>query len=370
MEIVHVVLGKVNTHKMNGVNKVIDNLAKNQTDLGHQVTIWGVTKNPVHNYPMRNYQTELFLNRSTFLLPKGLKNRLTEISLGTVFHFHGGFIPQFFFIAMLLKNNGFSYVFTAHGSYNAVAMERSYWKKKLFVWLFDKAIVKHAKSLHFIGESEIEGAKKIFDFSKFELIPNGQRIVESQISKQRERKGAAIFGFCGRLDIKTKGLDLLLEGFAQYINQTGNKEVELWIIGDGKERKRLDQLVLALGISAQVVFLGSVFGEQKIELIRKFDFMMLTSRNEGLPGVVLEAAALGIPSIVSKETNMAAYLNKYNAGFVLEENNSFHIQKSLKTATELIKNNKIEPIKIGAIKMVIAEFDWRVIASRVAKMYV
>ena len=79
MEIVHIVLGKVNTNKMNGVNKVVDNLAKNQIELGHNVTIWGITKNPIHSYPERNYHTVLFLDRSKFLLPKGIRLSLIHI---------------------------------------------------------------------------------------------------------------------------------------------------------------------------------------------------------------------------------------------------------------------------------------------------
>lgn len=370
MEIVHVVLGKVNTNKMNGVNKVVDNLAKNQTELGHQVTVWGVTKNPIHNYPVRNYSTELFLDRSKFLLPVGIRKALNSLASGTVFHFHGGFIPQFFFIAMLLKAHGFSYVFTSHGSYNTVAMERSYWKKKLFVWFFDKAIVRNAKSMHFIGESEIEGAQQLFDFSHFELIPNGQHFDAPQFSSKKEINRFTIFGFCGRLDIKTKGLDLLFKGFSQYVKETQNKQAELWMIGDGEERTVLEQLAQDLGIKEQVRFWGSVFGEQKIDLMRKLDFMVLTSRNEGLPGVVLEAAALGVPSIVSKETNMASYLNKYHAGLTLEVNDPAHIQESLKMATESRVNKKMQAFKLGAMSMISKEFDWRLIASRVSEMYV
>lgn len=370
MEIVHVVLGKVNTNKMNGVNKVVDNLAKNQMDLGHNVTIWGITKNPVHSYPVRNYHTLLFLDRSKFLLPKGIRKALSKVNSETVFHFHGGFIPQFFFVAMLLKSKGFSYVFTSHGSYNKVAMERSYWKKKLFIWLFDKALVSQAKSMHFIGKSEIEGAKDVFDFSNYALIPNGQSFDSELFSQKGNLNGMTIFGFCGRLDIKTKGLDLLFQGFANFLNASKSRQSELWIIGDGPERKALEELSSQLGIADNVRFWGSVFGERKLKLMRNLDYMVLTSRNEGLPGVILEAAALGVPSIVSKETNMADYLIKYKAGFALEENNSIQIQQSLQQAKETKMNKRLQALQLGAVQMVSKEFDWRSIAARVSQMYV
>jgi glycosyltransferase involved in cell wall biosynthesis len=370
MEIVHVVLGKVNTNKMNGVNKVVDNLARNQTDLGHRVTIWGITKNPVHNYPVRNYHTELFFDRSKFSLPKGIQMVLGFIPKGTVFHFHGGFIPQFYFIAKLLRSKGFSYAFTSHGSYNTVAMERSYWKKKLFIQLFDKSLVTHAKSMHFIGASEIEGAQKLFDFKNFALIPNGQSFDEAQIPVTSDLNRFMVFGFCGRLDIKTKGLDLLFQAFAQFVKESQNTQVELWMLGDGEERKTLETLAKSLGVEDQIRFWGSVFGDKKLDLMRKFDFMVLTSRNEGLPGVILEAAALGVPSIVSKETNMASYLNKYESGLVLEKNDADHIHGAIKRAVEMRKSNEIQALKTASIAMISKEFDWKGIASQVVEMYV
>ena len=370
MEIVHIVLGKVNTNKMNGVNKVVDNLAKNQIELGHNVTIWGITKNPIHSYPERNYHTVLFLDRSKFLLPKGIRKALKEVKNGTVFHFHGGFIPQFFFVAMVLKSKGFSYVFTSHGSYNKVAMERNYWKKRIFIRLFDKALVNEAKSMHFIGKSEIAGAQDVFNFSDYALIPNGQSFNMELFSQKRNLSGMTIFGFCGRLDIKTKGLDILFEGFAKFLEVSQNRKAELWVIGEGPEKQTLERFSTQLGIADNIRFWGSVFGERKLKLMRNLDYMVLSSRNEGLPGVILEAAALGVPSIVSKETNMADYLEKYTAGFSLEENNSEQIQKSMQKATETKMNNRLEELQIGAVQMVLKEFDWRSIAARVTKMYV
>tara|TARA_B110000902_G_scaffold166528_1_gene190106 strand:- start:7883 stop:8989 length:1107 start_codon:yes stop_codon:yes gene_type:complete len=368
MKIVHIALGKVNTTKMNGVNRVIHNLAENQIKLGHEVTIWGITKNPIHNYTARNYKTKLFLNYSSLLFPKGMNKKIKTTSPGTVFHFHGGFIIQFYFIAKRIKHYGFSYVFTPHGCYNTVAMKRGFWKKFLFSYFFDRSIVKNAKSIHFVGESEIDSAKKIFDFDSFKMIPNGQTLKKSELSVKKN--DIIVFGFCGRIDIKTKGLDILLNGFSNYLKEIGTKKAELWIIGDGREKNTLKSLAKKLGITNQVRFWGSVFGSSKIELMQKFDFIVLNSRNEGFPGVILEAAALGIPSIISKETNMAFYIKKYNTGYVLKENDSKHIKETLKTATEFIINKNTHPFHLNSRKMVAKEFDWELITLRVTKMYV
>ena len=55
MEIIHIILGKANPERMNGVNKVVHEMASNQTQRGYEVMVWGITTNPVHDYPERGF---------------------------------------------------------------------------------------------------------------------------------------------------------------------------------------------------------------------------------------------------------------------------------------------------------------------------
>ena len=369
MEIVHIILGKANPNRMNGVNKVVNSLATYQTELGHNVSVWGITKNPIHDYPKRSYKTVLFHEVSKFFLPKGIKKAINKKHQKTVFHFHGGFISQFILIAKLILKNGFKYVFTPHGSYNTIAMERSSWKKKIYVNLFEKELVENAKALHFIGESEIEGAKQLFQVDNYELVPNGQNVEEVEIPTTSKKENSfPIFGFCGRLDVKTKGLDLLLQGFAEYLDNNGSKG-ELWLIGDGKERGSLERLAQNLDIVDYIKFLGSLYGTEKIEKMNQLDYFMLTSRNEGLPGVVLEASVLGVPCIVSKATNMGSFINKDKAGIVLENNTPANIAKAMKTALTWKQDGSIVEVKENAKKMVKNEFNWNSIVNQLEQLY-
>ena len=196
MEIIHVILGKANPNRMNGVNRVVNSLATYQTQLGINVSVWGITKNTIHDYPKRNYKTILFKEISKFILPKGIEVAIAEKTEKTVFHFHGGFIIQFGLMAKLILKKGFKYVFTPHGSYNAIAMERSHWKKRIYIQLFERDLVEKAKALHFIGKSEIEGAKKLFQIENYLLVPNGQNIEDISISSTSQKENLLpIFGF-------------------------------------------------------------------------------------------------------------------------------------------------------------------------------
>ena len=104
MKIIHLVLGKANPERMNGVNKVAHNLATTQTDLGYDVTLWGITESLVHNYPPRNYKTDLFQAiDSRFKVHESIVEAIEKLPKDTIFHIHGSFIKEFYIVSKLLK---------------------------------------------------------------------------------------------------------------------------------------------------------------------------------------------------------------------------------------------------------------------------
>ena len=369
LQIIHVVLGKANPNRMNGVNKVVNSLAHHQTEVGVHVEVWGITKNVLANYPDRKYKTQLFKDRGKYRLDPRIEALLDELPSQTVFHLHGGFIPQFYLFAHALKRRGIHYVLTPHGAYNRIAMQRSAFKKRVYIELLERKIVEGAKCIHFIGQSEIEGAKSAFVLPNFALIPNGQTLCKTlKTARVRTEHHKTIFGFVGRLDIKTKGLDLLLQAFAKF-DAASRQSAELWIIGGGQQMADLQALALALHIQESVRFLGPQFGEDKTSLIAQMDFLCLTSRNEGMPGVVLEAAALGVPVIVSQETNLAKYVQQCRAGIGLHENSVEELLLAMNVCASWLKTPKMKRASDNAIRMIQTHFNWENIAQQLIKVY-
>lgn len=92
----------------------------------------------------------------------------------------------------------------------------------------------------------------------------------------------------GRLTAQ-KRFDLLIRAFALI----KHRDAQLVILGDGAERSRLLGLIAALGLSDRVTLSG--FVTDVAEHYRRADLLVLTSRYEGLPAVVLEAMAANCP---------------------------------------------------------------------------
>ena len=125
MEIVHIVLGKANPNRMNGVNKVVYQLATEQEKANRNVQVWGVTKNTERNFPPRVFKTRLFKSsQNPFEIPVKLRKAILN-NKSTVFHLHGGWIPLFYALGMLFKRHGIQFIVTPHGAYNTIAMKKN-----------------------------------------------------------------------------------------------------------------------------------------------------------------------------------------------------------------------------------------------------
>lgn len=91
-----------------------------------------------------------------------------------------------------------------------------------------------------------------------------------------------------------KGHIGLLEAFAQVRKHV---ECELRIVGDGPDRKRVEQRAVELGVANDVSFAGRVPSAQVMAELLLADAFAMSSFMEGLPVVIMEALAMGVPVI-------------------------------------------------------------------------
>ncbi|PCH70520.1 MAG: hypothetical protein COC06_04570 [Bacteroidales bacterium] len=361
-KIIHIILGKANPNRMNGVNKVVYQLASAQVGIGEIVEVWGITKTPndPSNYS-KKYRLRLFQKqRNPFRLDPLLVKLIEYQDENTIFHFHGGFLPEMYAISQLLVKLKKAYLFTPHGSCNLVALQKNYFFKKVYFYLFERRLIQDAKYVHLIGRSELEAMEKIAPYSRRVLIPNGQDL--EQLEKL-QYTSEINFGFMGRFTIHTKGLDLLLKGFKLY-REKHQGTGKLQLVGSGGEITKLKKLVDKMELNEFVFFPGAMFGYEKKKFIRKLTAFFHPSRNEGLPGAVLEASALGVPCVVSRETNLSEYINEYRAGFGLSDNSPVQIAYAMKKLEGRKNAGSLHYLGNNARKMIAEEFDWEFIARR------
>lgn len=101
--------------------------------------------------------------------------------------------------------------------------------------------------------------------------------------------------YVGRL-VKLKGLDILLNAWK--ICELSVKNIELILLGDGSERKRLEELAEELELK-HVTFLGSVDNKETLKYYAQSHLFVLPSIEEPYGAVVNEAISAGLPIILS-----------------------------------------------------------------------
>jgi len=128
------------------------------------------------------------------------------------------------------------------------------------------------------------------DFSDFHFSPH----LRAQQRKKLMLEDKVVVGHVGRMNPQ-KNHQYLLQVFAAMQEKVPN--AVLYLMGDGPFRAQLEQSVKELGIADSVIFAGNV-SDVSLRL-QAMDVMVFPSLYEGLPNVVLEWQAVGLPALIS-----------------------------------------------------------------------
>ena len=123
-----------------------------------------------------------------------------------------------------------------------------------------------------------------------------------QIRSDRKKHLALI----GRIEFQQKRHDFFMRHLAAF--RTELPPLTVHIIGDGPDRKNLEKLVQDLGLQNIVFFEGWV--DNMAAWYKNLDMLLLPSRFEGVPVVMLEAMYLKIPIVASQCDGMEEMLPK------------------------------------------------------------
>ena len=106
-----------------------------------------------------------------------------------------------------------------------------------------------------------------------------------------EQKSDPVILSVGRLT-KQKDFDSLIRAFANYVH---NRTAKLIILGEGEERHNLEALVKDLNLTGKVSMPG--FVSNPFSFMKKADLFVLSSLWEGQPNALIQALALGTPTV-------------------------------------------------------------------------
>lgn len=362
--VVHVTLGKANQDRANGVSVAVHQFAAGLAEIRAEVEVWGITATPEEPTPPRPYPLRLFpATRSRFRLAPELRRALEQLPAGTLLHLHGGLLPEMWAVARLASARGLPFVLTPHGCYAARALRHNRWRKALYRGLFDRSVLEGAALLHGVGTDSLNGLRSPRMQSKAVTIPNGYEVGEPPSPAETAE---LIVTYCGRLS-PPKGVHELVAGFALVAGEL--PDLHLRMVGDGPARSSLEAEVGRAGLSGRVHFTGALFGEEKRAALRASAGFALTSHHEGFPMALLEAAALGLPLLVSPGTGFTERVSRWGCGVNVGSTEPRDVADALR---RLARQSAADRRAMGeqARRMMEEELDRRIVAWRLeAELY-
>lgn len=132
---------------------------------------------------------------------------------------------------------------------------------------------------------------------------------------------------CGLLNV-AKGQDSAVSA----LSHPGCEGVELWVAGEGEERAALEAQALSAGVSERTLFLGHC--DDVPGLMKAADLLLLPSRWEGMPYVLLEAAAAGLPVVATPVDGAREFLGQQERGWLAKDSSAEAVGEALSAAIE------------------------------------
>lgn len=202
---------------------------------------------------------------------------------------------------------------------------------------------------------------RYIDENSINVIPNGVDFDEfSKLSNDKNKKidkDHKVILYVGSLRL-SKGVNYLIESLKLIMNEV--PMVELVIIGDGDQRKRLENLTGSLELTKYIKFMGILSHKDVIDCMLDSDIFILPSLSEGFPNVIIEAMATGLPIIATNIGGIPEVVKHMKNGLLVEPKSSVEIAAkaiSLLTNEDLRKkisdNNKLEAQKFSVKDIVL-----------------
>jgi sugar transferase (PEP-CTERM/EpsH1 system associated) len=175
-------------------------------------------------------------------------------------------------------------------------------------------------------------AHRIVPEHKIAIAPNGidtlRFATRGEPEVLRRKLGiperAPVIGTIGRLD-EIKRQDLLIQAFAK-LRETA-PDAQLVLVGDGPLRETLQSLASELAVGERVHFAGyQAHPEQYLHLM---DVFALTSRSEGMPLVMLEAWAAGVPVVASRVGGLPELIDDGQTGILFTSGDREELVRAL-----------------------------------------
>ncbi|MBE0575229.1 MAG: glycosyltransferase [Desulfuromonadales bacterium] len=163
------------------------------------------------------------------------------------------------------------------------------------------------KEMSFMKKAPIRVIRNGFDCGDEQIFRRGEQTFYDKI-----KRGVPVIGIVGRLHpVKNHVMFLSM---AKKISD-GGFDADYWIIGDGPERASIESAIDRNGLHGKVHLLG--LRDDVDVALSRMDLLVLTSRSESCPNVLLEAMRASLPVVATNCTYLHEIIHENVNGYVV-----------------------------------------------------
>jgi glycosyltransferase involved in cell wall biosynthesis len=272
-----------------------------------------------------------------------------------VVHLHNHIAKSSCTVAMLASAvSGIPYSFTLHGP--DIFFEPYHWRldAKIARAAFVACISHFCRSQAMIFSSPAH-------WDRLHIVHCG--VDPSLYDSPRETAGKRVL-FVGRL-AAVKGVPVLFQAMTEIASD--HPDLSLTLIGDGPERRALEDQARAMGLSGNVHFAGYKGQAEVAAALRDTDLLVLPSFAEGLPVVLMEALAARVPVVTTRIAGVGELVEDGTSGRLVAPGDPVALAAALRAVLEATPEDRAAMGNAGRAR-VQAEFDSVTEAGKLARL--
>lgn len=237
---------------------------------------------------------------------------------------------------------------------------------------FFKSVVRRADFIGSIGQKQAEEVVKLYGISREKIfdLPDGvelKKIVNPAANPKKKRclglDDSDLVLICVSRLAVNKGTQYLIQ--AVDILAKRLKNIKLILVGSGPQEKKLGNIIKKFNLTDRIRHFKDVNDEELSEYYGLADIFVLPTLYEGLPLVLLEAAAYGLPIITTDITDNSQIVKNGKNGYLVPVRNAPAIADAV---IRIYENNLISKMSRES-KELAQNYDWPNVARKALNKY-
>ena len=354
---------------------VTKQLSEELATLGHEVEVYSSSINRQNTTSeeggvrINRFATELRIRSVDFSIGYLTKTDFRDFDIA---HFNFDMPPGPTISVLSMNVKGVPIVMTYHGDWNLSSSFNERMVSQIAGVPYSRIALSASKRIFCGSEDYIAKSKNLRRFgNKISVIPNGidlDIMRRQSFEESRRELGISesdhVILFLNHLE-HHKGVDILIR--ATSIIKSEIPDIKVLVCGSGSLEDEMKKLAAILGVEKNIIFMGYVSElNMKLTIMSASDIMILPSRKESFGMNVLEAAALGLPIIVSDAGGLPGLVKEDFNGRLFRSEDYHELARK---AVDLILDegllSRISENQLEWVKM----FGWTEIARQYVREY-